>query len=93
MLPFEAFTHFSLHSHSMDVPACGHSHRYVLPRLALVGDAAHVVHPLAGQGVNLGLGDVRQLVSALAEAIEVGQDIGNVNMLKVCFLGRLSGWH
>lgn len=49
---------------------------FVLPRLALVGDAAHSVHPLGGQGVNLGLGDASRLASFLAEAASVGADPG-----------------
>lgn len=56
--------------------------RYVAPRLALVGDAAHSIHPMAGQGVNLGLQDAAELASALAGARELGQDIGDVFMLQ-----------
>lgn len=48
----------------------------------MVGDAAHAVHPLAGQGVNLGLGDAAALASALATARELGQDIGDAEMLQ-----------
>ncbi|EIE24634.1 flavin-dependent monooxygenase [Coccomyxa subellipsoidea C-169] len=58
------------------------SGRYVRPRLALVGDAAHVVHPLAGQGVNLGFGDVRALSAALAHAVETGRDPGELALLE-----------
>ncbi|KXZ50259.1 hypothetical protein GPECTOR_17g897 [Gonium pectorale] len=57
------------------------SGRYVLPRLALVGDAAHAVHPLAGQGVNLGFGDARVLAEALAGAVEAGADPGDAQVL------------
>ncbi|GFR49857.1 hypothetical protein Agub_g11958 [Astrephomene gubernaculifera] len=55
--------------------------RFVLPRLALVGDAAHAVHPLAGQGVNLGFGDARVLAEALRSAVEAGSDPGDYRML------------
>ena len=43
-----------------------------------------MVHPLAGQGVNLGFADVQQLASALAHAVETGRDIGDLGLLQVC---------
>ena len=58
--------------------ATQHAGRYVLRRLALVGDAAHQVHPLGGQGVNLGIRDAGLLVDALATAVSSGGDIGSV---------------
>jgi 2-octaprenylphenol hydroxylase len=53
----------------------------VKPRLALIGDAAHVIHPLAGQGVNLGFRDVEALAKILAQR-STYQDIGDVMLLR-----------
>lgn len=59
-----------------------HAERYVLNRLALVGDAAHAVHPLAGQGVNLGFMDAAQLADTLIEAQARGRDLGALATLR-----------
>ncbi len=56
--------------------------RFVAPRLALVGDAAHGVHPIAGQGLNLGLRDVGALAQVLIEAQRRGEDIGALDVLE-----------
>lgn len=60
---------------------------YVTPRVALVGDAAHGVHPIAGQGLNLGLRDVAALAETIVDAARRGEDIGAINVLE-----RYQGW-
>jgi 2-octaprenyl-6-methoxyphenol hydroxylase len=54
---------------------------FVAERIALVGDAAHVIHPIAGQGLNLGLRDVAALAEAVADAARVGLDVGGPDVL------------
>lgn len=55
---------------------------YVAPRLALIGDSAHAIHPVAGQGFNLGLRDVADLADHLSQARALGLDIGSLTLLK-----------
>jgi ubiquinone biosynthesis monooxygenase Coq6 len=55
---------------------------YVGPRVALIGDAAHSVHPLAGQGLNLGLGDAEELAACLAGSSAAGADPGSLAQLR-----------
>lgn len=59
-----------------------HAKHYARSRCVLVGDAAHTLHPLAGQGVNLGFLDVAALVTQLIDAKKQGQDIGESALLK-----------
>ena len=51
-------------------------------RLVLVGDAAHRIHPIAGQGLNLGLRDIAHLVDKLAQAQHTGLDVGSYEVLR-----------
>ncbi len=53
------------------------AHELVAPRVALVGDAAHGVHPIAGQGLNAGLRDIAALAEVIADAARRGEDIGS----------------
>ncbi|MFN3844400.1 MAG: FAD-dependent monooxygenase [Paracoccaceae bacterium] len=55
---------------------------FIAPRLALVGDAAHGVHPIAGQGLNLGLRDVGALAEVLVGSSRRGEDIGAADVLE-----------
>ena len=55
---------------------------YVAPRLALIGDAAHAIHPIAGQGFNLGVKDIAALTDTLIKTRDVGLDIGHLSALE-----------
>jgi len=59
-----------------------HAEHYVTPRLALIGDAAHTIHPLAGQGVNLGFADAATLLEVLNDARQLKRDIGTMRVLR-----------
>ena len=58
------------------------SKRYVAPRLALVGEAAHNCHPVGGQGLNLGIRDGAALAEVLVAACQRGDDLGAVETLR-----------
>jgi 2-octaprenyl-6-methoxyphenol hydroxylase len=55
---------------------------FVAERLALVGDAAHVIHPIAGQGLNMGLKDVAALAEVVVDAARLGIDLGQADVLE-----------
>ncbi|MEJ0058556.1 MAG: FAD-dependent monooxygenase [Terricaulis sp.] len=56
--------------------------RMIDPRIALAGDAAHAIHPIAGQGLNLGLKDVAALAECIVDSISLGLDAGDVSGLE-----------
>jgi 2-octaprenyl-6-methoxyphenol hydroxylase len=58
------------------------AHRYTDTRLALAGDAAHGIHPIAGQGLNLGFRDGLALADLIITASERGEDVGGVALLE-----------
>ncbi len=59
-----------------------HAEHYVMERAALIGDAAHAIHPLAGQGVNLGLLDAAALTEVVVTARQEGRDAGALRVLR-----------
>ena len=59
-----------------------HALRYTSPRVALLGDAAHTVHPLAGQGMNLGLLDAASMAAVIEDALLAGEDVGDLKVLR-----------
>ena len=65
----------------MDLTRRQASH-YIVERGALIGDAAHVVHPMAGQGANLGFGDAWSLARVVSEAADAERDIGRRHVLR-----------
>ena len=64
------------------VPRWMHSNTYFQPRIVLIGDAAHTTHPIAGQGMNLGIRDVNALANVLKMAHQNHEDLGAIAVLK-----------
>ena len=62
--------------------ALAHAERYIDNRLALIGDAAHGMHPIAGQGFNIGVRDVAALAEVVIDAIRLGLDPGATTVLE-----------
>jgi len=63
-------------------PRWMHTSTYIQPRLALIGDAAHTTHPVAGQGMNLGIRDAGAIAETILTAFSKGEDIGSMAVLR-----------
>ncbi len=59
-----------------------HAHSYIGPRMALIAEAAHGIHPIAGQGLNMGLRDIAEIGSLITHALEENEDPGHDNLLE-----------
>ncbi|KAK3939667.1 hypothetical protein QBC46DRAFT_315293 [Diplogelasinospora grovesii] len=70
-----------------------HADTYIGERVALVGDAAHTIHPLAGQGLNQGQGDVQSLAKTIEYAVSHGQDLGSRMSLEPYLSERYAANH
>jgi ubiquinone biosynthesis monooxygenase Coq6 len=70
-----------------------HADTYIGERVALVGDAAHTIHPLAGQGLNQGQGDVQSLAKTIEYAVSHGQDLGTTTSLEPYVSERYTANH
>ncbi len=94
-LPDEAFhaeleQRFKLHLGAINVVGARRAHplgffvarSFIAERIALVGDAAHVIHPIAGQGLNMGLKDVAALAEVIVDAARLGLDPGSASVLE-----------